>query len=273
MHYENHVQKDASPMNGPKELTVKLREYSKMTLARICFKVHLLVVVLMATCFPSSASALSWPGNVGLLGEEAVQCLAISPEDEHQVTDRLGTDDAYTTACRVTESIVMLWAERGGNADSLGVLDLKRNGSPIELGRGLPWIEKTLRDKAGVLHIVAGNGTLRDGNWDAILSLYSTTTWSRIDLARRSGPDSNFMVCPEAGEYNYSFTPKLVQESHRYEDRNRDGFEDIIIETVETSCLTHESKASTAVFLATMQGFKKATPSKTSRKKPVRPKS
>ncbi len=241
-----------------------------MTLPCISFKELLLVLVLMPTCFPSSASALSWPGH---LGGEAVRCLTISPEDEHQVADRLGTDDSYTTACRVTESIVMLLAERGRNGDSLGVLDLKKTGSPIELGRGLPWIEKTLQDKSGVVHIVAGNGTLRDGNWSYLLALYSTITWSRTDFARRSGPDSEVMVCPEAGEYNYSFTPKLVEESHRYEDRNGDGFEDIVVETVETSCLTQKSKASTAVFLATMQGFKKATPSKTSQKKPVRPKS
>ena len=241
-----------------------------MTLPCISFKELLVVLVLMPTCFPSSASALSWPGH---LGGEAVRCLTISPEDEHQVADRLGTDDSYTTACRVTESIVMLLSEQGGNGDSLGVLDLKKTGSPIELGRGLPWIEKTLRDKSGVVHIVAGTGTLRDDNWHYLLSLYSTTTWSRIDFARRSGPDSNVMVCPEAGEYNYSLTTELVQESHRYEDRNGDGVEDIVVETVETFCLTQKSKASTAVFLATMQGFKKATPSKTSQKKPVRPKS
>lgn len=247
-----------------------------MRLARICFKVHLLVVVLMVTCFPSSASALSWPGHLGLLGEEAVHCLTVSPELERQIQERLEQGDTYTTACRITESIFVLLTERGGNGDPLGVLDLTRQGGPIEISRGLPWVERILRDRSNTPNIVVGGARLSFGLYGSMLSIYSTKTWKQTILARQFGVDTQdggFLQCPERGGYGYETTKKVFQEKHRYEDQNGDGFEDIIVETVETSCLTHESKASTAVFLATMQGFKKATPAKTSRKKPVRPKS
>jgi hypothetical protein len=217
----------------------------------------------------SEGVSLSWPGHLGRLGEEEVRCLTVSSELEHQIQNRLGKGDTYTTACRITESLVVLLAEHGSNGDPLGVLDLERQGEPIELLRGLPWIERTLKDKSGVLHIVVGGSGLSLGLFGSTVFIYSTRTWKQTILARQFGVDSQgeFLECPEKGGYGYDTTKKVFQEKHRYEDQNGDGFEDIIVETVETSCSTYESRTSTEVFLATDHGFKKKAPLQPSRKR------
>ena len=123
MHYENHVQKDASPMNGPKELTVQTAGvFQDDASAHFVSK----CICLWSCLWPHVSLALG-----ALVGQEMLDywggsssAVSISAGMSIRL-QRLGTDDAYTTACRVTESVVMLWAERGGNVDSLGVLDLR----------------------------------------------------------------------------------------------------------------------------------------------------
>lgn len=220
----------------------------------------------------SEIVSLTWPGHLGRFGEEGVRCLSVSAELEHQIQNRLGKGDTYTSACQITESLVVLLAEHGSNGDPLGVLDLSRQGGPIELLRGLPWIERTLKDRSGDLHIVVGGAGLSLGLYGSTVSIYSTRTWKQTILARQFGVDrqDEFLECPEKGGYGYDTTKKVFQEKHRYEDQNRDGFEDIIVETVETSCSTYKSKTSTEVFLATDHGFKKAARLQPSRKSPSR---
>jgi hypothetical protein len=179
----------------------------------------------------SEGVSLPWPGRLGKLGEEGVRCLPVSSELEHQISDRLGEGDTYTTACRITESLVVLLAEHGSNGDPLGVLDLDRQGGPIELLRGLPWIERTLKDKSEVLHIVVGGASLRDGLLGSIVSIYSTKTWKQTILTRQFGIDSQdgFLECPEKGGYGYDTTKKVIEEKHRYEDQNGDGSEEKLL--------------------------------------------
>jgi hypothetical protein len=207
----------------------------------------------------SEGASLSWPGHLGTTREKAVTCLIVSQELEHEIQDRLKKGHEYTTACRITESLVVLLREFGGNGDPLVVLDLTRRDEPIELSRGLPWVERILKDKSNTPYIVVGGTSLGDLYY-SIVSIYSTSTWEQTILARQVGVDNQngFLECPEKGGYGYDTTKSIFEEKHRYEDQNGDGFEDIIIETVETSCSTHKSKTSTEVFLATDHGFKKA---------------
>jgi hypothetical protein len=222
----------------------------------------------------SKGVSLSWPAHLAKLGEEGVRCFTVSSELEQQIQDRLGKGNTYTTACRITESLVVLLAEHGSNSDPLSVLDLTRPGRPIELLRGLPWIERTLKDKSGVLHLIVGGAGLSLGFYGSTVSIFSTKTWKETILARQSGIDNqqyDVLECPEKGGYGYNTTKKVFQETHRYEDQDGDGFEDIIVETVETSCSTNKSRTSTAVFLATDHGFKKAARPQRSRKSRGRP--
>jgi hypothetical protein len=125
-----------------------------------------------------------------------------------------------------------------------------------------------LKDKSNTLYLVVGGARLSIGLYASIISIFSTITWEETILARQSGVDNQlgFLECPERGEYGYDTTKSIFEEKHRYEDQNGDGFEDIIVETLETSCSTHKSKTSTEVFLATDHGFKKAARPQRSRK-------
>jgi hypothetical protein len=216
----------------------------------------------------SEGASLSWPAHLGKTGEKAVTCLIVSPELEHEIQDRLKKGHEYTTACRITESLVVFLRQFGANGDPLVVLDLTRRDEPIELSRGLPWVERILKDKSNTPYIVVGGAMLGD-LFCSTVSIYSTSTWEQTILARQVGVENppGFLECPEKGAYGYDTTKNIFEEKHRYEDQNGDGFEDIIVETVETSCSTLRSKTSTEVFLATDHGFEKKAPLQPSRKR------
>lgn len=244
---------------------------------------NILLVLLFAWTFyftnnvdaqgvPNEGFTLSWPEHLGRTGEETITCLAVPRELEQEIRDRVEKgDETYTAACRITESLVVLLGQLGRNSDPLSVLDLARRDKPIELVRGLPWAERIMKDKSGTPYIVVGAAHLGDV-FHSIVSIYSTRTWEQTVLAKQVGVDNqnDFLECPEKGGYGYDTTKNVLQETHRYEDQNGDSFEDIVVETKETSCSTHNSKTSTIVFLATDHGFKKATPSRSSKKSSVR---
>jgi hypothetical protein len=216
-------------------------------------------------CFASPSIAedydrLFWPDYLsGKTGGKGVACLPTPAEFGHEIEGRLGKDHLFTTACQITESLFILLREKGGNADPLGVLDLTRQGGPIELTRGLPWVDRILKDKSGTMHIVVGGAVLRMGFYGSAVDVYSTKTWKRMLLARAEGIENgSSLECPEKGGYGYEATKQVLEEKHTYEDQNRDGFEDIVVETVETSCSTYKSRTNKTVFLATDHGFKEA---------------
>ncbi|MGC4095676.1 MAG: lysozyme inhibitor LprI family protein [Nitrospira sp.] len=212
-------------------------------------------------------ASLSWPNYLGKSGEEGVTCLSGSTELAHKIQDRLGHNHTYTTACQITESLFLLLDEQGGNRDPLDVLDLTRRGGPIKLIRGLPWAEKLLKDKSGTLHIVVGGAGLSLGFYGSTVRIYSTKSWEGVDLAHTEGIDNgSSLECPEKGGYGYETIKNILEAIYRYEDHNSDGFEDIVVETVTTTCATHKSRSVTKVFLATENGFKVVTPLETSQK-------
>lgn len=217
---------------------------------------------------PGEGRSLSWPNHLGRSEERRVACIAGTAGFDRQVEERLGSNHFYTTACQIADSIVMLLTENGGNSDSVGVLDLTRRGGPIELGRGLPWLEKVIKDRTGALHIIVGNAVLRMGFFGSQLTLYSIKTWDGLSIASSSGVDdqSGSLQCPEKGGYGYEATREVLAETHKYEDRNGDGFEDIVVETVITSCASGKTKLTAKTFLATESGFKEAPTSQPSNK-------
>ena len=154
---------------------------------------------------PSAGTKLSWPNNLGKSGKRGVACLSGPTESAHQIEDRLGKNHVYTTACQITESLFVLLDEHGGNGDPLGILDLTRRGEPIELIRGLPWVERILKDKSGTRHIVVGGAVLRMGFYGSTVSIYSTRTWEGLILARAEGIENggSSLECPEKGGYGY----------------------------------------------------------------------
>lgn len=232
----------------------------------------LLLVCMTSLSIAGYRDRLYWPSYLGESGEKGVACLSGPTELQHEIEDRLGKAHVYTTACQITELLFILLAQNGGNGDPLGVLDLTRQGGPIKLIQGLPWVERILKDKSGTLHIVVGAAVLRLGLYGSIVQIYSTKTWEGLTLARAEGKQnqqSGFWECSEKGDDGYETTKQIVEEKHRYEDQNGDGFEDIVVETVETSCATYKSKISNKVFLATDHGFKEAAPP--SKKSKVRP--
>lgn len=217
---------------------------------------------------PGKGKTLSWPNHLGRSEERRVACLAENAGFEGQVEERLGSNHFYTTACQIADSVVMLLDENGGNSDPIGVLDLTKRGGPIELGRGLPWLEKVIKDRSGALHIVVGNAVLRLGFLHSQLTLYSIKTWDGLAIANSSGVDdqSGYLQCPDKGGYGYETTREVLKETHKYEDGNGDGFEDIVVETVITSCASGKTKTITKTFLATERGFKEAPTSQASNK-------
>jgi|CXWL01.1.fsa_nt_gi uncharacterized protein YecT (DUF1311 family) len=217
---------------------------------------------------PGEGKSLSWPNHLGRSEERGVACISGAAGFERQIEERLGSTHVYTTACQIADSIVMLLDEYGGNSDPIGVLDLTKRGGPIELGRGLPWLEKVIKDKSGALHIVVGNTVLRLGFLGSQLTLYSIKTWDGLAIANSSGVDdqSGSLQCPEKGGYGYETTREVLKETHKYEDRNGDGFEDIVVETVITSCASGKTKTITKTFLATESGFKEAPTNQASNK-------
>lgn len=128
-------------------------------------------------------------------------------------------------------------------------------------------MERILKDKSGTLHIVVGGARLTLGLYTSAVSIYSIKTWAGLSLARTEGIETGgSLECPEKGGYGYDTMKLIIEETHSIEDQNGDGFEDISVETTETSCSTHKSRISNKVFLATDKGFKETTVLQSSQK-------
>lgn len=221
---------------------------------------------------PGEGKNLSWPNHLGKSEDAGVTCLSGQAELQQQIEDRLGNNHIYTTACQIMDSIFMLLDENGGNGDPLGVLDLTRRGGPIQLMRGLPWLERILKDKSGTVHIVAGGAGLSQGLYGSLVSIYSTKSWEGLMIARSVGIDnqSSVLQCPEKGGYGYEATKEVLQETHKYEDTNGDGVEDVVVETLTTFCTSGKAKTTTKTFLATESGFKEVSLLQPSKKSDLR---
>jgi uncharacterized protein YecT (DUF1311 family) len=224
------------------------------------------LVILQPDKVPEEGIALSWPDHWGRSPEAGGECLLESVEAHHQIEDRLGRNHIYTIACQISDSLYIFMNESGGSGNVLSVLDLTREGEPIVLVRGMPWIDRVLKDKSGVRHLVVGDKGLRYGPYQSDIFVYSARIWEGLAITRLEGVETQIasLECPHAGTCGYK-TVSVGKQS--YEDKDRDGFEDIVVETVVTTCATNKSKTINKIFIATEDGFREVSSVKSSHEK------